>query len=91
MDTLVATLKSIEESGLPYDGDRILRHRDHDQIYLAEAYATTLFVTEEGTPHFAAMDDFYEMYGYIILPGDRTRFGSVTGAISTKKGFIVFG
>ena len=94
MEKLVEILPKIDMSDLPdmeYGDDFILRHKDHDQVYLAEAYATTLFVTEEGIPHFDAMDHLYKEYGYTILPGERDRFGSVTGVIITRKGLIVFG
>lgn len=91
MEKLVYILKSIEASGLAESDDRVLRNMDHDDISLAEAYATTLFVAEEGVPNFDAMDSLYKKHGYIILPGERDRFGWVTGVIVTKKGLIVFG
>ena len=91
MDKLVNLLKVIDASPLPDDEEHILAHKEHDQIYLAEAYATTLFVTEEGVPNFEAIDYLYKEYGYAIMPGERDRFGWVTGVIMTKKGLIVFG
>ncbi len=91
MEKLVYILKSIEASGLVESDDLVLRNRDHDDISLAEAYATTLFVSEEGVPKFDEIDRLYKEHGYVILPGQRERYGSVTGVIQTKKGLIVFG
>jgi hypothetical protein len=94
MEKLVNILTMIDASDLPDSPEEeefVLRQADHPQIYLAEAYATTLFVAEEGVPNFAEMDRLYQEYGYPIFPGERDRFGSVTGVILTKKGLIVFG
>lgn len=91
MDKLVNTLKVIEASAIAEDEEHVLQHKDHDLVYLAEAYATTLFVTEDGMPNFDAIDYLYKKHGYAIMPGERDRFGWVTGVILTKKGLIVFG
>ena len=91
MQRLLECLKSVEESPLPENIDVRLDVVDHPLIDEIVFIATRLLITDKGEPHFDEMDRLHRDYGYFIYPGERDRFGWVTGCLQTKKGFIVFG
>ena len=92
METLVSSLKQLEATALPDgDDDVVLQHHDHDLVSEIEELATSLLITEEGTPNFTEIDRLYHEYGYFVFPGERDRFGWLTACLRTKKGLIVFG
>lgn len=94
MQRLVECLKKIEASDLP-DVPKFeivyLHRNDHELICETEGLANQVFIDEEGQPRFEEMDKLWHDYGYFIFPGERDRFGWLTGCIQTKKGIIVFG
>jgi hypothetical protein len=94
MQRLVECLKKVEESDLPNvpeHEDVFLHHHDHDLICEIEGLANQVFIDEEGQCRFEDMDKLWNDHGYFIFPGERDRFGWLTGCIQTKKGIIVFG
>ena len=91
MQRLVECLKAVDASGLPEDTEVRLDTTDHPLIDEIQFIATRLFVTDKGEPQFGEMDRLHSEYNYFIYPGERDRFGWVTGCLQTKKGFIVFG
>ncbi len=91
MQRLIECLQTVDTSSLPDDTDIRLDAIDHPLIDEIQFIATRLFVTNTGEPEFDEMDRMQQSYGYYIFPGERDRFGWVTGCIQTKKGFIVFG
>ena len=94
MQHLVDCLKKIEESDLPdvpeYE-DVFLDHYAHELISEIVGAADSVLISEEGQPLFEEMDKLWNDYGYFVFPGERDRFGWLTGCIQTKKGIIVFG
>ena len=94
MQRLAECLQIIDASDLPdvpQHEDTYLSHHDHELVDEVASLATTLFVGQKGEGLFDEMDKLQERYGYFIFPGERDRFGWVTGCIQTKKGIIVFG
>jgi hypothetical protein len=94
MQRLAECLQIIEDSDLPdvpQHEDNYLSRDDHELVSEVISLATTLFVGEQGQGLFDIMDQLQEQYGYFIFPGERDRFGWVTGCLQTKKGIIVFG
>ena len=94
MESLVELLRTFEESDLatPRDPDLVfLSASMHELVEKIEARATDVLISEDGSPNYNSMDKIYEMYGYFVFPGERDRFGWVTGCLRTKKGVIVFG
>ncbi len=91
MQRLVECLKAVDASGLPEDTEVRLDTTDHALIDEIQFIATRLFVTDKGEPDFNEMDRLQAEFNYFIYPGERDRFGWVTGCLQTKKGFIVFG
>ena len=94
MQRLVECLNVLEASELPdvpEHDDVYLQHRDHELICEIEGLANQVFIDEEGHPRFQDMDNLWHEHGYFIFPGERDRFGWLTGCIQTKKGIIVFG
>ena len=94
MEQLVAYLRMLEESDLPdvaEHEDIYLHHEDHELVGQIDGLATKLFVDEKGSPQFKDMDTLWHEHGYFVFPGERDRFGWLTGCIQTKKGIIVFG
>ena len=92
MQRLVECLKAVDASSLPEDTEMRLDSVDHPLIDEIEFIATRLFIDDKGCPIFEEMDRLQKESGcYYIYPGERDRFGWVTGCIQLKKGFIVFG
>jgi hypothetical protein len=93
MENLVAALREIDASDLPDMGeeDIILRNENHPRVHEVEGLASDLFIDEEAKPKFYLMDELYHTHGYFIVPGERDRFGWLSGMLQTKKGFVIFG
>ncbi len=94
MEILVERLRDLEASELPtpeHVDDVYLEAKMHALVEKIEALASDVLVSEGGQPNFNQMDKLFAMYGYFVFPGDRDRFGWVTGCLRTKKGIIVFG
>ena len=94
MDRLLFCLQELENSSLPdmpQHEDVYLQRCDNEFVGEIQSLATTLFVSNEGEPLFDTMDQLQKEHGYFIFPGERDRFGWVTGCLQTKKGIIVFG
>jgi hypothetical protein len=94
MQRLVEYLKSIEASDLPDvpEHEDVYLHCDqHELISKIIRSADEVLIGADGTPLFEEMDRLWHDYGYFIFPGERDRFGWLTGCIQTKKGIIVFG
>ena len=92
MEDLVANLRLIDSSELPDGDDDVILHPcDHALVSVIEGMATDVLIDEEGTPNYAQMDWLYHTHGYFVFPGERDRFGWLTGCLRTKKGIIIFG
>jgi len=93
MDTLVELLTILDESDLSDMGeeDVYLQTIDHPAILAVIALSDSILITDEGEPNYDVIDSLYHDHGYFIYPGERDRFGWVTGCITTRKGIIVFG
>jgi len=93
MEDLVKALREIDASYLPdMDGeDIILMNESHLRVEDIAGMASELFIDQEAKPKFDLMDELYRTTGYFIVPGERDRFGWLSGMLQTKKGFIIFG
>ena len=85
LQKLLILLKAIDEDPLQEDNyDRILRNS------LAAGLATNALIDDTGH----CIWDNHEILGeagFSVFPGERDRFGWLTGCIQTKKGIIVYG
>jgi len=85
LEKLLILLKAIDEDPLQEDNyDKILHNS------LAEGLATDALIDETGH----CIWDNHEILahaGFSVFPGERDRFGWLTGCIQTKKGIIVYG
>lgn len=85
LDKLLILLKAIDEDPSQRDNyDKILRNT------LAEGLAEEALVDENGRciwENHKVLEDA----GFSVFPGERDRFGWLTGCIQTKKGIIVYG
>lgn len=85
LEKLLILLKAIDEDPLQEDNyDKILRNS------LAETLAEEALIDNNG----GCLWDNHEVLadaGFSVFPGERDRFGWLTGCIQTKKGIIVFG
>lgn len=50
----------------------------------------TLLITNDGHPNFENIEEL-KKHGYYVGPGEKDRFGWLTGVVGTSKGDIVFG
>lgn len=95
METLVRALRLLDaSSSLPdVDGDdtRVLQAGDHPLVLTISSLCNSVLISVEGVPNFDAIDTLWRDYHYFVTPGDRHKFGCVTGCLHTKKGIIVFG
>lgn len=97
MDKLLSALRSIEEFDVSFDEGKelILNNLDEPHplkklICEAVGYADEFLVTDGGQcawENHAAL----KAEGYDVFPGERDRFGWLTGCIQTKKGILVYG
>lgn len=91
LSPLVKVLREIDESDLSEEDDQIiLKDTDHEVIRLVTKYADCLLIDENGCPFFSRMDEL-QTHGFFVFPGERDRFGWLTGCIQTKKGIVMFG
>ena len=85
LEKLIVLLKAInEDSSQDDDYDKILNNS------LAEGLATDALIDSDGH----CIWDNHEILGeagFAVFPGERVRFGWLTGCIQTKKGIIVYG
>jgi hypothetical protein len=86
---LIALLKCIEkdntiESGL-YD-----YLKDHSLVSAVKYLADKCLIDDKGYPHTDNIDKVINE-GFSIYPGEKDRFGWLTGCIELSKGIIVFG
>lgn len=95
MESLVQALQLLDtSSSLPdVDGDdmMVLQAGDHPLVLTISSLCNSLLITNEGVPNFDAIDTLWHNHQYFVTPGDRDKFGWVTGCLHTKKGIIVFG
>jgi hypothetical protein len=95
MDRLIQSLKAIEAAQLEEDDDSILNNLEESHplkelINMAIGQADELLVTDQGQCNW----DNHEVLkksGFPVFPGERDRFGWLTGCIQTTKGILVFG
>ena len=64
----------------------LIQHIINKIIVLADKYLVTI----DGQPNYDTIELLNDS-GFYIGPGERDRFGWLTGIINTKKGMIVFG
>ena len=91
---LLDLLRDIDNSELIDDEDANLNSITHDyySIIIKSAInkATDALITDEGKN----MWDFHRWLGdsgFYVFPGERDRFGWLTGCIQTRKGYLVYG
>lgn len=90
MEELLDCLQVLESSGLP-DDDTIVLHVKRDPIVQRiSSLASVVLISDEGQNlwenHRILLDK-----GYPVTPGEKDRFGWLSGNIHTRKGIIVFG
>ena len=89
-DFVLDMIAQIESSDLPDDRTHYLDEEDFENFeQLAEA-ASDLFTKDDNTPDFERMDDWQELYGYLISPERSPHLGSYIVSLGTKKGMITF-
>jgi hypothetical protein len=94
LHTLVETLRDIDNSDLPDEYDYVLNSvtSDYYSILIKNAInkADGALIDDEGHPIWE-FHDFLGENGFHVFPGEKDRFGWITGCIQTKKGYIVYG
>ncbi len=95
MEKLMQTLKAIEATQLEDSDDAILNNMEEDNplkelINTALCQADELLVTDQGQCNWEN-HDVLKNAGFPVFPGERDRFGWLTGCIQTSKGILVFG
>jgi len=89
-DFVLDMIAQIESSDLPDDRTHYLDEEDFENFeHLAEA-ASDLFTKDDDTPDFERMDEWQELYGYLISPERSPHLGSYVVSLGTKKGMITF-
>lgn len=97
MDKLLTSLRAIEAFDSSFDeGEEFILNNLDDSHLLqkliceAVGFADEFLVTDGGQcawENHAAL----KAEGYDVFPGERDRFGWLTGCIQTKKGILIFG
>jgi hypothetical protein len=95
MDKLIQSLKAIEATQLENSDDAILNNMEEDNplkevINTAIGQADELLVTDQGQCNWEN-HEVLKNSGYPVFPGERDRFGWLSGCIQTSKGILVFG
>lgn len=90
MENLVALLNALDRTSLP-NNDGILTPYHHPLVTDIENAACDLLVSSDGEVQYDMLDVLFKKHGYFVFPGDRDRYGWLTGCIRTKKGVVVFG
>lgn len=95
MNTLIESLKAIEATQLDENDDIILNNFEENHplkelINKAVGHADELLVTDQGQCNWGNQD-ILKNAGFPVFPGERDRFGWLSGCIQTKKGILIFG
>jgi hypothetical protein len=95
MNTLIESLKAIEATQLEDSDDTILNNMEEDNplkelINTALCQADEVLVTDQGQCNWEN-HEVLKNAGFPVFPGERDRFGWLSGCIQTKKGILVFG
>ena len=91
---LLGLLRIIDDSELDTQEDILLNslksEEYQDIIHLIEKYANRVLIDDEGKCDWD-MHKVLRENGFDVYPGERDRFGWLTGCIQTRKGYILFG
>lgn len=94
METLLDFLKQVDALEMKDCDARLLNNNTNEVVrkFIEEisGLASEVLVGDEGQ----CLWDQHELLkeaGYSVFPGERDRFGWLTGCIQTKKGVIVYG
>jgi hypothetical protein len=94
METLLEFLKQVDAFEMSDSDDHILNNDTNEVVQKIieeiSGLASEVLVGDEGQ----CLWDRHELLkeaGYTVFPGERDRFGWLTGCIQTKKGVIVYG
>lgn len=94
METLLTFLKQVETFEMSDSDDRILNNTTNEVVQKiieeVSCLASEVLVGKTGQCLWDRHEILKEA-GYIVFPGERDRFGWLTGCIQTKKGVIVYG
>lgn len=66
--------------------EAFIRHKVNKIISLCD----TLLISSDGYPNYENIEEL-KTRGYYVGPGEKDRFGWLTGIVGTSKGDIVFG
>lgn len=98
MDNLISELKSFEAYRFNYDRclnsytsnnkfkEAVIKHKVNILLGLFD----DLLIDRNGSCNWENIDILMDS-GYSVGPGERDRFGWLTGIVYTNKGYIVFG
>ena len=89
IDKLLSLLKEVDNSNLPDSYDYILHSNDLDIITDIEILATNTLIDQNGMNVYS-YHEYLRSNGFSISPGERDRFGWLSGRIHTKKGIIIY-
>ena len=82
---LITLLKAIDEDPLQEDAyDKFIKNS------VVSSLACETLIGKDGRNIYDNHDILAD-YGFPVFPGERDRFGWLTGCIQTKKGIIVYG
>ena len=62
----------------------------HHKINKIKMFCNDLLIDENGHVNYDNIE-ILESHGYYVTPGERDRFGWLTGILRTTKGCIIFG
>ena len=90
VEELVSLLQTLESSNMPNNPDYILHSEDSDLVQHIEILASTTLIDDNGM-NIYKYHEYLKSNGFLITPGERDRFGWLSGCIHTKKGIIIYG
>lgn len=94
METLVALLKQIDALEMKDSYARLLNNSKIEVVYNLVREVAGVADTVLIGPNGECLWDQHKILqeaGYDVFPGERDRFGWLTGCIQTTKGVIVYG
>lgn len=89
MEELKSLLESVNAMNIPDKPDQMLEE-SNELIERIVTLASCALIDDNGR-NIWENHKILEESGFSIFPGERDRFGWLSGCIQTKKGFIVYG